>query len=108
VTVPSAQSATSAQPWTRFQLAVAVICAVDYLLLGPLTFSLLYTIPGERYLLPADSDLDSLGLVAAPAAPIILIASCFTQKPAIIVTAAGLVVLAIIWTVRAFVLLSYL
>lgn len=96
------------RPWTRFQLSMVVVCAVALVFVGVSTIELLYQVPGERYLFGQPSDFGYLGLIAAIASPIILVLSFFARKPEVITAAACLVVLAIIWTVRAFVLLSYL
>ena len=94
--------------WTRLQLSVAVACGVALLFLGLSTAELLYTIPGERYLFGQRTDTFHPGLAAAIASPVILALSFLARKSEIVLAAACLVVLAIVWTVRFFVLLSYL
>ncbi|MBK9118150.1 MAG: hypothetical protein IPM18_00865 [Phycisphaerales bacterium] len=92
--------------WTPFQASVTLVCAAAWLLLGLSTADMLYRIPGKRYLFGATMDM--LGMAAALASPVILGGSLFTRERAIITAAASLVVLAVIWTVRCVILLTYL
>jgi hypothetical protein len=96
------------RPWTRFQLSMAVACGIALLFLGLSTAELLYTIPGERYLFGERTDTFHPGLAAAVVSPIILVLSFFTRRLEVVIAAGCLVVLAIIWSVRLLVLLSYL
>jgi hypothetical protein len=105
--LPYARSAD--RPWTLFQVGVATACAVALLVLGVSTAELLYHVPGgARYLFGQRTDIGYLGLLSAILSPIIFVLSCFAQRFVLISAAACLVALAIIWTVRMFVLLSHL
>ena len=94
---------------TVYDLWVACICAVLYVLLGVSSVDAWYCIPGEQYLFPPGSDLvDWAGLLSAAAAPLVLLAAWLGNNRRVTVAASGLVLLAVLWGIRAVILLSYL
>lgn len=94
--------------WTPYQKVLLVLCCLDYAILGILTADLLYVIPGERYLIGQGNLVGRLGFVLAPASLPILIASFVAESRILVALASGLILLSIVWTIRYFVLLSYL
>lgn len=94
--------------WPRLHIAIACVCGAAYLGLGLSTAEALYHIPGERYLFGENSDVYFIGVAFALLSPVVLIVSAFTQNRVLLILAAGLVVLAVVWALRICALLHYL
>lgn len=98
--------------WTAYQTTILTVCVVAYVLLAISTITLLYRTPGERYLFghgsPSEERWDWLGCYVALATIPIFAATLFSGRRVLVGCGAGLLLLAVLWTVRLLSLLAQL
>ena len=90
--------------WSSFQVFIAWVCGLAYLVMGALTVSQQYEIWRGRPLFPLriGEAIGLLALVTLAAIPLILVAAFFTKRLVLVAASSGLVALGLLWLLSLF------